>query len=86
MGWTIQVSIPFDIAFVPDLESTNPPVQLITGDFSPGVKRKEYEAVHLLPCSAEVKNEWSYTSIRPSCLHGVRRYSFSSTFSHINLV
>jgi hypothetical protein len=86
MGQTIRDSIPFYIAFVPDLRSTNPQVRLITGDFAPGVKRPGYEAVHSRLCSAEVKNEWRYTSTRPLCLHGVNRDSFSSTSSQFILV
>jgi hypothetical protein len=34
----------------------------------PEVKRPGREADHSPPCSAEVKNAWSYTSVR---LHGV---------------
>jgi hypothetical protein len=35
------------------------------------VKRPRSEADHSPPSSAEVKNEWSYTSIPPIRLHGV---------------
>jgi hypothetical protein len=37
----------------------------------PGVKRPGREADHSPPCSAEVKNAWSYTSTPPIRLHGV---------------
>jgi hypothetical protein len=36
-----------------------------------GVKRPGREADHSPPSSAEVKNEWSYTSTPPVRLHGV---------------
>jgi hypothetical protein len=35
-----------------------------------GVKRPGRD-VHALPSSAEVKNEWSYTSASPVCVRGV---------------
>jgi len=37
-----------------------------------GVKRPERD-VHTLPSSAEVKNEWSYTSASPVCFRDVDR-------------
>jgi hypothetical protein len=42
-----------------------------TGIFSPGVKRLGREVNFSLPCSAKVKNEWSYTSAASICLHVV---------------
>jgi len=42
--------------------TTQPPIQLIPGALSLGVKRPGREADHLSPPSAEVKNAWSYTS------------------------
>jgi hypothetical protein len=50
---------------------TEPPIQWAPGALSLGVKRPGREADHSLPSSAEVKNEWSYTSISPIRLHGV---------------
>jgi hypothetical protein len=38
-----------------------------------GVKRPGREVNDSPPCSAEIKNEWSYTSIPPTCLHGLDR-------------
>jgi hypothetical protein len=35
------------------------------------VKQPEREVDHSPPCSAEVKNEWSYTSSPIICVHGV---------------
>jgi len=39
------------------------------------------EADHLLPSSTKVKNEWSYTSILPVCLHCVDRDKFTVHFN-----
>jgi len=36
-----------------------------------GVKQSGCKVNHSPPSSAEVKNEWSYTSARPRCRHGV---------------
>ena len=55
-----------------------PPTQWIPGPF-PGVKRPRREADHSLPSSAEVKNQWSYTSVPPICFHDVDRESFAVT-------
>jgi hypothetical protein len=46
------------------LGSTQPPIQWVTGSLSLEVKRPGSEAEHSPPSSAEVKNEWSYTSTR----------------------
>jgi hypothetical protein len=43
----------------------------------PGVKRPGREVNHSPPSSAEVKNEWSYTSTPPICLHCVDRENFA---------
>jgi hypothetical protein len=37
----------------------------------PGAERQGRELNHSLPSSAEVKNEWSYTSTPSICLHAV---------------
>jgi len=42
-----------------------PPIHWALRAISPGVKQPRREADHLLPCSAEVENEWSYTSTPP---------------------
>jgi hypothetical protein len=44
------------------LGSTQPPIQRLPGAFSLGVKQPGREADHSPPSSAEIKNEWSYTS------------------------
>jgi hypothetical protein len=61
----------FTTASRTDLGPTQPPIQWVPGALSLGVKRLRCEADHSPPCSAEVKNEWSYTSTPPICLHGV---------------
>ena len=44
--------------------------------YAPGL-----EADHSLASSANVKNEWSHSSIPPVCLHGVDRENFTLTRS-----
>jgi hypothetical protein len=44
------------------LHFTQPPIRLIPGALSLRVKRPGLEVDHSPPSSAEVKNEWSYTS------------------------
>ena len=34
-------------------------------------KQRGHEVDHSCPSGAKVKNEWSYTSTPPTCLHGV---------------
>jgi len=45
------------------LGPTQPPIQWKQGALSLGIKRPRCEADHSPPSSAELKNEWSYTSI-----------------------
>ena len=47
--------------------------------YFPGVKRPGRETDHLPTSSSEVKNEWSYTSTPPICLHGVDRHNCTCT-------
>jgi hypothetical protein len=81
MGWTIGV-LGFDsrrrlgIFFLitasgTALGPTQPPIQWGPGALYLGVKRPGREADHSSPCSAGVKNEWSYTSTPPIRLNGV---------------
>ena len=44
------------------------------------VKRSDREIKHSLPPSVEVKNQWSYTSAPPVCLHSVDREKLTFTF------
>jgi hypothetical protein len=72
MGWTIG-DLEFDsrrglgiflftTASKPALGPTQLPIQWVPGALSLELKRLGREADHSLPCSAEVKNAWSYTS------------------------
>jgi hypothetical protein len=53
------------------LGPTQPLIQWVPGALSLGVKWPGHEADHSPSPSAKVKNEWSYTSTPPICLHGV---------------
>ena len=55
---------------------TQPTVQWVPG-FFPGVKRQERKVYHSPSSSAELKNEWSYTSIPPIYLYGVDMAEFA---------
>jgi hypothetical protein len=48
-----------------------------SGVFFPAVKRPGNVFDHSPPSSAEVKNEWSYTSTSPPCLHSVDKDKFT---------
>jgi hypothetical protein len=47
--------------------------------YFPGIKRAGRETDHSPTSSSEVKNEWSYTSALPICLHGVDRHNCTRT-------
>jgi hypothetical protein len=80
-GWTIGVLgfdsrrrlgiFLFTTASRTALGPTQPPIQLVPGALSLGVKRPGREADHSPPSSAEIKNAWSYTSTSRIGLHGV---------------
>jgi hypothetical protein len=55
----------FATASRPALGPTQPSIQWVAGDISPGVKRPGREADHSSLSSAKVKNAWSYTSTSP---------------------
>ena len=57
-----------------------PPVRWYRGSF-PEVKRSGRDVDQSHPSSAETKNEWSYTSTLPICLHDVGRGKFTLTFN-----
>jgi hypothetical protein len=63
------------------LGSTQPPVG--TGFFQ-GLKRPGCEVYHSPHCTAEVNNEWIYTSTHLICLHGVHWDYFA--FLHVHLI
>lgn len=54
-------------------QSWRPPTLLYNGYriCSPGVKRLECRVNHPPPPSANVKNEWRYTSVPPLCLYDI---------------
>jgi hypothetical protein len=54
-----------------------------TGVLSPGAKRPGREVNHSPPSSAEVKNEWSYSSSPSIRLHSMDRDNFALTFKVI---
>jgi len=56
-------------------DSGEPPSLLFNGYWGSylEVKLPVREAGHSPPPSAEVKNEWSYATTPPICLHGVER-------------
>jgi hypothetical protein len=61
----------FTTASRPALDPTQPPIQLVPGALSLGVKRPGREADLSPTSTAEVKNAWSYASIPPLHLHGM---------------
>jgi hypothetical protein len=68
--WRLGIFL-FTTASRTDLGPTQPPIQWVPWALSLGVKRPKHEADHSPPSSAEVKNEWSYTSNPPIRFHGV---------------
>ena len=52
---------------------------MVTGTFSPGVKRPGREVDHSPPPSAEIMNEWIYTSAPSICLGSKDRDNFTFT-------
>jgi hypothetical protein len=63
----------FTTASRPALGPTQPPIQRILRPLTPGVKRPGREANHSPLPTADVKNEWRYTSTPPICLKGFVR-------------
>jgi hypothetical protein len=71
-GWTTGVRLPagagdFSLNYCVQTGSDAHPASypMGTGVFSPGIKRPGHEADHSPPSSAEIKNEWSYSSAHP---------------------
>ena len=52
----------------------------------PDVKWHARNATHLTAHSNEPKNEWTYTSATPICLHGVNRGNFTYSIIHHNSI
>jgi hypothetical protein len=55
----------------PALWSTQPPIQWLPEALLSRLMRPQREADDSLPCSAEIKNAWSYTSALQTRFHGV---------------
>jgi hypothetical protein len=75
----------FTTASIPALVATQPPIQWVPGALSPEVKWPGREADHSSLSNAEVKNEWSYTSI-PVCLLGVVWLSTGKTYLRFHVL
>ena len=56
----------------------------VLGDLSLGVKRPGLEVDHSSPSTAEVMNEWRYTSNHPTCLHGVDGDNFTFIYTMLH--
>jgi hypothetical protein len=65
----------------PALGLTQAPIQWVPGALTLGIKRPGRVAEQSPPSSAEVKNEWSYTSTLPVRLNGVVLNQARDTFS-----
>jgi hypothetical protein len=80
-GWMIQRSDP-------STDNISPPkctisYSMSTAVMSCGVEQPGNEHDLSLPFTAEVKNEWSYTSAPPIRLHGMNKDSFSMFKLHL---
>jgi hypothetical protein len=51
-----------------------------------GVRRPGRQVKQVLPSRAEVKNEWTYTSVSPVCFRGMDRDTFTFTITATLLV
>ena len=58
-------------------EAQPAPIQWLPAAAFPGLERPGCKAGHSPPSSAEVKNEWSYTSAPSVCFHNAYRNKFS---------
>jgi hypothetical protein len=74
-SWSGQEISLFSLLSTLALGLTQPPLQWIAGVLSLGVKREVPEFGHSPPSSAEIKNEWSYSSTFPVCFPGVYKDS-----------
>jgi hypothetical protein len=54
--------------------TTQPPIQWVLGSYLEAkLPLPVHESEHSNPPSAKFKNEWSYATTPPICLHGVER-------------
>jgi len=88
-AWRFGFRIPAEVRCFPfsktvqtGLGPIQPPSQWLS-EFTSGVKRLQHEADRSPPTSAEVKNQWSYTST-PIRLHDYDRYKFTLFLHHIS--
>ena len=65
------------------LKPTQPPIQWAQEAFCLGVKSPGHEAENSLKSTAQVKNEWSYTSNPPTDLHGIHTFTFTEYSVHV---
>jgi hypothetical protein len=70
----------------PALGLSQPPVQLVSGVLIVGVKQLGYEVDHSPPSSAEVKNEWSCTSVPPYAFMACRGNTLPVPLSVISVL
>lgn len=70
--------------FTPALRPTQPPVEWISGAFSPGYSELDVKVSNSSTSSAEVKNEWSYKSIPRSELMTYRETSLYLPYCCLN--
>lgn len=56
---------------------THPPILWVLDTVSPAVKRPRRKADRLLPPSAQVTHEWSYTDTVPMYFRGMHRGNFT---------
>jgi hypothetical protein len=70
----------------PARRHTQPPTEWVQEALPQGVKRPQHEADHSPPSSAEIKNEWRYTSTPPVYLHDVDRNTFTFTLSPLQTI
>jgi hypothetical protein len=86
-GWTVRCSNvgreKEDFLFSKTSRPALGPIQLLiqwAPAFLPEGEQPGREVNPSPPASAEVKNEWSYTSTPATCFHGLERLNFTFTF------
>jgi hypothetical protein len=77
MGWTVQETAGGGTDFLFS-KTTQPGPGVHSGywDYFPELERPDRLADHSPPSNVKDKNDWSYTSISPTRLHGMDRNSF----------
>jgi len=72
---------PFSKWFRPPSRPSKTLIKQVPEFLSPGLKRPRREVEHSTPCTAQVKNDWSFTSISLVCFLNMDMYHF--TFSGV---